>query len=59
MIVPAVILFEGKLKFRSRVTVRYGEPIAYEALSLKEITPQNLKGAKRLLAGRLQQLMEG
>lgn len=58
MIVPAVILFEGKLKFRSKVTVRYGEPIAYESLPLKEITPQNLKAAKHLLAGRLQQLME-
>lgn len=57
-ILPAVILFEGKLKFRSKVIVRYGQAISHQDLHLEEITPQNLKNAKHVLTEHLQHLME-
>ena len=43
-VVPAGIVYNGKLRFRSRVTVRYGKPIHPAELSLSsEPTPHELK----------------
>ncbi len=57
-IIPCCILFEGKLRFRSKVTVRYGAVIKNEALGLENITPAALKQASKMLMEKIAELME-
>lgn len=59
-VVPAGIVFEGKLRFRSRVTVRYGKPIMPEEIHTGEdINPHELKDIKKRIMGEIKELVEG
>lgn len=57
-IVPAAVGFEGKLHFRSRVTVRFGKPIHASELGVVNDTPGELKAASTLLMTRVAELLE-
>lgn len=57
-IVPSVIMFEGKLRFRRRVTVRYGKPVSYRELGLNNLDKQSLKAAREYLTERMSELLE-
>lgn len=59
-VVPAGIVYNGKLRFRSRVTVRYGKPIHLAELSLSsEPTPHELKEIKGKIMRSISDLVEG
>ncbi|MGN0613460.1 MAG: lysophospholipid acyltransferase family protein [Porcipelethomonas sp.] len=59
-VVPAAVVFEGKLRFRKKVTVRYGKPIMPEEISVgEEINPRELKAVKQRIMGDIQKLLEG
>jgi len=59
-VIPAGIVFEGKLRFRSKVTVKYGKPIAPEDIQLeKELDPHKLKAVKVKIMGEIKELVEG
>ena len=59
-VVPAGIVYNGKLRFRSRVTVRYGKPIHPAELSLSsEPTPHELKEIKGKIMRSISDLVEG
>ncbi|MBR1422461.1 MAG: (d)CMP kinase [Ruminococcus sp.] len=45
-VVPVGINFEGKLKFRKKVVVRYGAPIDPKALGITTTSPRDLKKIK-------------
>ena len=49
LIVPSAIVFEGKLRFRREVTVRYGKPISCDELGLNGVDRQSLKTAREKL----------
>ena len=55
-IVPACICFEGKLRFRSKVVVRFGKPIANSELAITGESPSQIKQASRLLQQNVEQL---
>lgn len=58
-VVPAAIIFNGKLGFRKKITVRYGKPIHFNEISVdKEITPKELKPVKQRIMGDIQKLLE-
>ncbi len=59
-VVPAAIIFEGKLRFRKKVIVRYGKPIGRNELALsEEFNPKELKPIKQRIMGDIQKLLEG
>lgn len=59
-VVPAGIVFEGKLHFRSKVTIKYGKPIYPGDFSLGTETPtRELKEIKRKIMGAITELVEG
>ena len=58
-ILPACIYFEGKSKFRKKITVRFGEVIPYEELGLTdESNMSEIKDASRLVMGKIGELLE-
>ena len=52
-ICPCCIKFEGKLRFRSKVTVIYGTVIKNEELHLDEVTPTALKEASKFMMSKI------
>ena len=58
LIVPSAIVFEGKLRFRREVTVRYGKPISCDELGLNGVDRQSLKAAREKLMARISELLE-
>ncbi len=57
-VLPACIYFEKHLRFRRKVTVRFGELIPFEDLGLtKEADTQMLKEASRLMHDRVEGLL--
>ena len=48
-ILPVTVNFQGKLRFRTRVVIRYGEMIPHEKLGLTEASPKQLRQANKLL----------
>lgn len=56
-IVPVVICYDGKLKFRKRVIVRYGKIIKNQELNLEEANTSNLKQARKILEQKLLDLL--
>lgn len=59
-VVPAGIVYDGKLRFRTKVTVKYGKPILPSELSLSsEPTPHELKEVKGKIMGAIVDLVEG
>lgn len=59
-ILPMVICFEGKLHFRSKIIVRYGDiiPNGELGVSAGAPNPSELRSANKLLQSRLQQLLD-
>ena len=45
-VIPVGINFEGKLKFRKKIVVRFGKPISAEELNVKSANPRELKVLK-------------
>ena len=59
-VVPAAVVFEGKLRFRKKVIIRYGKPIQPEEIRLDDITDtRKLKPVKQRIMGDIQALLEG
>jgi 1-acyl-sn-glycerol-3-phosphate acyltransferase len=58
LIVPSAIIFEGKLRFRRKVTVRYGKPISCDELEINGADRQSLKAAREKLSARISELLE-
>lgn len=59
-VVPAGIVFEGKLRFRSKVTVKYGKPIKPEKIQIgDERNPHELKAVKTKIMEEIKDLVEG
>lgn len=61
LIVPVGVVFEGKLKFRSRVTLKYGEPIdpAEYVEVCDEPNPRQLVKLKNRYMADIKRLVEG
>lgn len=56
-VLPVGIHFEGKLRFRSKVTVTYGKLIKFEELELDgDTAPSAIKKASRLIMDRIIEL---
>jgi len=52
-------VFEGKLKFRKKVTVKFGKPIQPEEIAVsEEINPKELRAVKQRIMGDIQNLLE-
>lgn len=59
-VVPAGIIFDGKLKFRTKITVKFGKPISPEELKISsDSASHELKGIKRLIMESIVNLVEG
>lgn len=60
-VIPVGIIFEGpKLKFRSKILVRYGEKISADELLLSdEASPKELKALKLKIMTAITELVEG
>ena len=59
-VVPAGIVFNGKLHFRSKVTIKYGRPLMPEELNLsQEPMPRELKEVKGKIMDSITALVEG
>lgn len=57
-VVPVGIKFEGKLKFRKRVIVRYGKPIVPAEMGITEVNPHTLKTIKKEIMENITELVE-
>lgn len=59
-VIPCGICFEGeKLKFRSKLTLKYGKVIKAEELHITGTSPKELKGVKQRIMGEITALVEG
>ncbi len=59
-VIPCGIIFEGeKLKFRSKLTLRFGQVIPAEELSVEDASPKALKGVKKRIMSAITELVEG
>lgn len=56
-VVPVGINFEGKLKFRRKVVVRFGKPIKPEELAVKTTGPRDLKTLKTKIMNAITELV--
>ncbi len=58
-VLPVAIIFEGKLKFRSKITVRFGKMIQPEEIAVgEEVNPRELRTVKQRIMGDIQALLE-
>lgn len=58
-VVPAAIIFNGKLRFRKKIIVRYGKPIYPDEIKInQEFNPKDLKPIKQRIMGDIQKLLE-
>lgn len=59
-VIPAGIVYDGKLRFRSKVTVKFGKPIKPEDIQLsEEPNPRELKAVRVKIMGEIKELVEG
>ena len=59
-VIPCGIVFEGeKLKFRSKLTLRFGKVIPAEEIAVEDASPKSLKGVKKRIMGAITELVEG
>lgn len=56
-VVPVGINFEGKLRFRRKVVVRFGKPIKPEELAVKTTGPRDLKTLKTKIMNAITELV--
>lgn len=59
-VIPCGIIFEGeKLKFRSKLTLRFGKVIPAEEIAVEDASPKALKGVKKRIMEAITELVEG
>ena len=59
-VIPCGIIFEGeKLKFRSKLTLRFGKIIPAEEIAVEDASPRALKDVKKRIMGAITELVEG
>jgi 1-acyl-sn-glycerol-3-phosphate acyltransferase len=59
-VIPVGIIFEGKLKFRSKVTVKFGKPVRAGEIAVSEKpAPRELKAVKQIIMQSITELVEG
>lgn len=59
-VLPCGIIFEGeKLKFRSKLTLRFGKVIPAEEIAVEDASPRALKDVKKRIMGAITELVEG
>ncbi len=59
-VIPCGIIFEGeKLKFRSKLTIRFGKVIPAEEIAVEDASPKSLKGVKKRIMSAITELVEG
>ena len=59
-VLPCGIIFDGeKLKFRSKLTLRFGKVIPAEEIAVEDASPKALKGVKKRIMGAITELVEG
>jgi 1-acyl-sn-glycerol-3-phosphate acyltransferase len=59
-VLPCGIIFEGrKLRFRSKLTLRFGEVIKYDDLKIEGTSSKELKKVKNLIMNSIKRLVEG
>ncbi len=57
-VIPAAIYFQGKLHFRSKVVVSFGDIIPNEQLHITGKSPREIKEASNLIMGKIIALLE-
>ncbi len=57
-VIPAAIYFQGKLHFRSKVIVSFGDVIPNEQLHITGKSPREIKEASNLIMGKIIALLE-
>lgn len=59
-VIPCGIIFEGeKLRFRSKLTLRFGKPIKAEEIAVEGNSPRELKDVKKRIMSAITELVEG
>ncbi len=59
-VIPCGIIFEGeKLKFRSKLTLRFGKVIPAEEIAVEDASPRALKDVKKRIMSAITELVEG
>lgn len=59
-VIPVGIIFEGaKLKFRSKIVVKFGKPIKASELAISGTSSSELRGLKTKIMGSITELVEG
>lgn len=56
-VIPVGINFEGKLKFRKKIIVRFGKPISPEELNITSANPRELKRLKGIIMDEITKLV--
>ena len=57
-VIPVGIVFDGKLKFRKKVTVKFGKPIYPDELNISSTSPKELKKLKHTIMNEIVDLVE-
>ncbi|NLK70664.1 MAG: 1-acyl-sn-glycerol-3-phosphate acyltransferase [Clostridiales bacterium] len=58
-VIPVAIVFEGKLKFRKKVVVKYGKPISASQLQIGDkLVPSELKKLKNMVMESITELVD-
>ena len=57
-ILPIGISFDNPLRFRSKVTIRFGKVIRFEELGAEQGLPSEMKQASKLIMGRIVELVD-
>lgn len=58
-VIPVAIVFEGKLKFRKKVVVKYGKPISTSQLQIGDkLVPSELKKLKNMVMESITELVD-
>lgn len=57
-VIPVGIVFEGKLKFRKKVVVKFGKAISTEELNVSDTSPKELKKLKLTIMNEIVDLVE-
>lgn len=59
VVVPTAVCYKGKLRFRKKITIKYGKPIMPEEIAVGEgINPRELKAVKKRIMGDIEALLE-
>lgn len=58
-VIPVGIVFEGKIKFRRKVTVRFGEPIIPKEIGVDDCSSKKLRMLKNKIMASITELVEG